>query len=199
MNVNNIGRLGLSLLALGVIPLPPREPEEVDLQAAERAINALIAAGISAPEVLEAAGRPEKFAAMASMCIANKAILEEHGCPNICDVQRLLGRTQHDDPPELQRLPSGRLAKRVPPRAVVSDGFDGQAETLGAALHPCGYCRCGGEGVCQWCVMNAKREEAEEAAEARRLEVCERRRARRGEQKASRRVSSSKKARRGYA
>lgn len=86
MRSHLIGRLGLSLLALGVIPLPSREPAEVDLQAAERALDALSAAGISAPEVLEIAGGPERFAAMASICIANRALLAEHGCPDIVDV-----------------------------------------------------------------------------------------------------------------
>ena len=198
MKSHLIGRLGLSLLALGVIPLPSREPAEVDLQAAERALDALSAAGISAPEVLEFAGGPERFAALASVCIANKALLAEHGCPDIVDVARLLGRTVHEDPPELQRLPSGRLAKRAPPRPVVSTGFDGQAEVLNAMLHPCGYCRCGGEGACQWCVMNSKREADEAAAEAKHKAVCELRRQNRGQQASARKVRQGKKSKRGF-
>lgn len=195
------GRLGMAMLALGVVPMaiPSRPSFELDLRAAERAIDELTSAGINAHTVLEIAGGPERFVATASVCIANKAILAEHGHPDIVDVERLLGRTGHEEPSELQRLPSGRLAKRAPPRPVASTGFDGQAEILGAMLHPCGYCRCGGQGECQWCRMNAKREEAEAAAEARHREVLERRRARRSEQKSARRVHTGKKARRGYA
>ena len=198
MRSHLIGRLGLSLLALGVIPLPSREPAEVDLQAAERALDALSAAGISAPEVLEIAGGPERFAAMASICIANKALLAEHGCPDIVDVARLLGRTGHEDPPELQRLSSGRLAKRASLRPVVSTGFDGQAEILGAMLHPCGYCRCGGKGACQWCVMKAKRATDRAAAEAKHEAVCEVRRQNRGQQASARKVRQGKKSKRGF-
>lgn len=194
-----IGRLGLSLLALGVIPMTPSHaPAAVDPRAVEHALDALSAAGISAPEVLEFAGGPERFAAMANLCIANKALLAEHGCPDIVDVARLLGRTEHEDPPELRRLSSGRLAKRAPPRPVVSTGFDGQAEILGAMLHPCGYCCCGGEGVCQWCVMNAKREADEAAAEERRRSACERRRQNRGQQASARKARQGKKSRRGF-
>lgn len=194
-----IGRLGLSLLALGVIPMTPSHaPAAVDPRAVEHALDALSAAGISAPEVLEFAGGPERFAAMANLCIANKALLAEHGCPDIVDVARLLGRTEHEDPPELRRLSSGRLAKRAPPRPVVSTGFDGQAEILGMMLHPCGYCRCGGEGVCQWCVMNAKREADEAAAEERHKAVCELRRQNRGQQASARKVRQGKKSKRGF-
>lgn len=199
MKSHMIGRLGLSLLALGVIPMTPsRAPAAVDPRAVEHALDALSAAGISAPEVLEFAGGPERFAAMANLCIANKALLAEHGCPNVVDVARLLGRTEHEDPPELQRFSSGRLAKRAPPPPVVSTWFDGQAEILGMMLHPCGYCRCGGEGVCDWCVMNAKREADEAAAEERHKAVCELRRQNRGQQASARKVRQGKKSKRGF-
>ncbi len=191
-----IGRLGLSLLALGAIPmLPSRAPAAVDPRAVEHAMDALSAAGISAPEVLQFAGGPERFAAMANLCIANKALLAEHGCPDIVDVARLLGRTEHEDPPELQRFSSGRLAKRAPPPPVVGTGVDSQ-DTLSAVL--CGYCRCGDEGVCQWCVINAKREAAEAAAEGRRKAACERRRQNRGQQASARKARQGKKSRRGF-
>ncbi len=202
----HIGRLGMALLALGVVPLPSSE-REVDLKATERALDALSAAGISAPEVLEFAGDPERFAALASVCIANKALLAEHGCPDIVDVARLLGRTEHEVPPELQRLPSGRLGKRAPPRPAVSARFDGQSEVLSAVLHPCGtghagrarrYCRCGGEGACQWCVMKAKRAADRAAAEAKHEAVCEVRRQNREKQASARKVRQGKKSKRGF-
>lgn len=141
----HIGRLGMALLALGVVPLPSSE-REVDLKAAERALDALSAAGISAPEVLEFAGGPERFAALASVCIAN----------------------------------------------------NGQAEVLSAVLHPCGYCRCGGEGACQWCVMKAKRAADRAAAEAKHEAVCEVRRQNREKQASARKVRQGKKSKRGF-
>lgn len=192
------GRLGMAMLALVVIPMAlfSRLSPELDLRAAERAIDDLTSAGINAHTVLEIAGGPERFVATASVCIANKAILAEHGHPGIVDVEHLLGRTGHADPDALIRLVSGRLAKRAPSRTAEGARSD---ELISAALHPCGYCRCGGQGECQWCRMNAKREAAEAAAEARRREIRERRQTRRGEQKLSRRAHAGKKARRGYA
>lgn len=192
------GRLGMAMLALGVIPMaiPSRPSPELDLRAAERAIDELTSAGINAHTVLEISGGPERFVATASVCVANKAILAEHGHPGIVDVEHLLGRTGHADPDALIRLVSGRLAKRAPSRTAEGARSD---EVVSAALHPCGHCRCGGQGKCQWCRMNAKREAAEAAAEARHREVLERRRARRSEQKSARRVHTGNKARRGYA
>ena len=194
-----IGHLGLSLLALGVIPLPSREPAEVDLQAAERALDALSAAGISAPEVLEFAGGPERFAAMASICIANKVLLAEHGCPNVTDPEVLLGRVADQSlPGSLERLSSGRLALRQQHRTGSSDGFVAPGQVFHSSLHPTGYCRCGQRGTCEWCVMKAKRAADNAAAAERHEAVCELRRQNRGQQASARKVRQGKKSKRGF-
>lgn len=201
MRSHLIGRLGLSLLALGVIPLPERPfaASELDLKEVERTLDDLAANGIDAPAVHAIAGSPERFANIAKICLANKALLAEHGCPDVTDPEVLLGRTDGQVVPEsLVRLSSGRLARRPPPRAVISDGFDQQAEVTSRSLHLCGYCCCGREGTCQWCVMNAKREADEAAAAAKHEAVCEVRRQNRGQQASARKVRQGKKSKRGF-
>lgn len=200
-----VGRLGLSLLALGVIPLPERpfEKPSMDLREVERTLDDLAASGIDAAAVHEIAGGPERFVSIARICLANKNLLAEHGCPGVINPEVLLGRVEGQVVPDaLVRLSSGRLALRPPPRAVRSDGFDQQAEItaqiIHRSLHPCGYCRCGQEGVCEWCVMNAKREADEAAEEEKRKTICELRRQNRGQRASARKVRRGKKSRRGF-
>ena len=151
---------------------------------------AAVAANISASAVMEIArdvASGERFSALARLCVSNQKTLERHGFPGITDVDRLLGRAG-DDPPELQRLPSGRLALRAPPVTRTD-------RNINAMLHPCGRCGCGGDGVCDWCIQTEAKEHAD-AAERR--DIVEKRRLRRDEQAAARRARAAGKARRGW-
>lgn len=91
---HRIGLLGQALLLLGVVPLPPPREPEIDIAAAEKAMQDLAAAGISGPEVMEVAGSPTRFAETAQKCLSMQAALAAHGRPSV-DVRHLLA--QHDE------------------------------------------------------------------------------------------------------
>lgn len=192
------GLLVNALLALGVVELPPpRREREIDLAAAERAMANLSVVGIDVLKVHELAGGPEDFVAAAEICLANRVMLAEHGRPDVVDAAVLLGRDgNYADPPTLQRLMSGRLARRPPPRDETRDRT--MEQLVERSLHPRGYCTCGACGTCDWCVATDKLEAEEAAAAERHREVCQDRRARRGEQKAARKIRARKTAGRGW-
>lgn len=155
--------------ALLMLMLGPSRRDEIDLDAAERAMANLSVVGVDVHKVHELAGGPESFVAAAEICLANRKILAEHGRPDVIDAAVLLGRDDnYVDPPTLVRLVSGRLARRPPAR---DENRDRAMEQL----------------------------EAEEAAAVeRRREVCQARRMRRGEQKAVRKTKARKTAGRGW-
>lgn len=136
---HHIGLLGQALLMLGVVPLPPPEPE-IDMAAVERAMQELAAAGISAAAVLDASS-PPRFVETAQKCLAMQAALAAQGQPSV-DVVYLLAR--HDD-----------LIRRPPPTRPALHGFEGMSnprEGMPAPRRPypapAACCTCGGAGIC---------------------------------------------------
>ncbi len=49
----------------------------------------------------------------------------------------------------------------------VRELLDAKERRLDAALHPTGRCTCAGEGTCEWCVMDQRREKREERSALR--------------------------------
>lgn len=175
---HHIGLLGQALLLLGVVPLPPPRKPEIDIAAAEKAMQDLAAAGISGPEVMEVAGSPTRFAETAQKCLSMQAALAAHGRPSV-DVRHLLA--QHDE-----------LVRGRPSAMPALHGFEGLGSPRDGISAPPRQCSAPTPAKLQ------PSPEERQAAERNRRETLELRRDLRPQQAAARKTKATKKARRGF-